>query len=92
MDFTPDQISAFRYWIQGYPNFYEPIVEEYFRVAGYRVLRRPALVGQADIQRVINALFDGCKRLGPGIESKAVIQYLKLEGLSLGLTRTLITA
>jgi len=55
VEFTPDQINAFRYWIQGYPNFYEPIVEEYFRVAGYRVLRRPALVGRADIQRVIDA-------------------------------------
>jgi hypothetical protein len=77
MEFTPDQISAFRYWIQGYPNFYEPIVEEYFRVAGYRVLRRPALVGQADIQRVINALFDGHKRLGPELDSKAAIRYLK---------------
>ncbi len=54
MEFTPDQIHAFRHWIQGYPNFYEPIVEEYFRVAGYQVLRRPALVGRADIQRVTN--------------------------------------
>ncbi len=77
MGFTPDQIHAFRYWIQGYANFYEPIVEEYFRVAGYRVLRRPALVGGADIQRVVNALFDGHKRLGPELDGKAAIRYLK---------------
>ena len=77
MDFTPDQIRAFRYWIQGYANFYEPIVEEYFRVAGYRVLRRPALVGQADIQRIVSALFDGHKQVGSEVESKAIIQYLK---------------
>jgi hypothetical protein len=77
MDFTPDQIRAFRYWIQGYPNFYEPIVEEYFRVAGYRVLRRPALVGGADIQRVINALFDGHKRLGPELDDKALRRHLE---------------
>jgi hypothetical protein len=42
MPASPDQVSAFRYWIHGYPNFYEPIVEEYFCVSGYRVLRRPA--------------------------------------------------
>jgi hypothetical protein len=77
MDFTPDQIRAFRYWIQGYANFYEPIVEEYFRVAGYRVLRRPAKVGRADIQRIVDALFDGYKRLGPEGDSQAVIRYLK---------------
>ncbi len=76
MDFTSDHIRAFRYWIQGYANFYEPIVEEYFRVAGYHVLRRPALVGQADIQRVINALFDGHKQLGSEVDSKAIVRYL----------------
>jgi hypothetical protein len=77
MELTPDRISAFRYWIQGYPNFYEPIVEEYFKVVGYRVLRRPALVGQADIQRVVNALFDGHKRLGPELDSKAIRRHLE---------------
>jgi len=74
---TPDQISSFRFWIQGYPNFYEPIVEEYFRVAGYRVLRRPALVGQADIQRVVNALFDGHRQLGPELDEKAIRRHLE---------------
>jgi hypothetical protein len=77
MEFTPDQIAAFRYWIQGYPNFYEPIVEEYFRVAGYRVVRRPALVGRADIQRVVDALFDGHKQLGPELDEKAIRAHLK---------------
>jgi hypothetical protein len=76
MDVTPDQIRAFRFWIQGYPNFYEPIVEEYFRVAGYRVLRRPALVGRADIQRVVDALFDGHKQLGPELDEKAIRAHL----------------
>jgi len=74
---TPDQISAFRYWIQGYANFYEPIVEEYFKVMGYRVLRRPALVGRADIQRVVNALFDGHKRLGPELDETAIRRHLE---------------
>ena len=69
MDFTPEQISAFRYWIQGYPNFYEPIVEEYFKVAGYRVLRRPALVHKRDIQHILNALFDGCQHLGTELDA-----------------------
>jgi hypothetical protein len=77
MEFTVDQIHAFRFWIQGYPNFYEPIVEEYFHVAGYQVLRRPAVVGQADLQRIISALFDGHKRLGPEVDAKAVMRYLK---------------
>ena len=74
---TPDQISAFRYWIQGYPSFYEPIVEEYFRVAGYRVLRRPALVGRADIQRVVNALFDGHRQLGSELDEPAIRRHLE---------------
>ena len=75
--FGPRQIRAFRYWIQGYPNFYEPIVEEYFRFAGYRVVRRPAMVGNADIQRIIDALFDGYKKLGKELDTAAVQRYLK---------------
>jgi hypothetical protein len=71
-----EQIRAFRYWIQGYPNFYEPIVEEYFKIAGYRVLRRPALVRKRDIQRVVNALFDGHKRLGAALDAVAVRKQL----------------
>ena len=77
MEFTSDQINAFRHWIQGYANFYEPIVEEYFKVTGYRVLRRPALVGRADIQRVVDALFDGHKQLGPELDEKAIRAHLQ---------------
>ena len=77
MEFTPDEIHAFRHWVQGYPNFYEPIVEEYFRVVGYRVLRRPALVGRADIQRVVDALFDGHKHLGPDLDEQAIRRHLE---------------
>jgi hypothetical protein len=77
MKLPPDQTSAFRYWIQGYPNFYEPIVEEYFRVTGYRVLRRPALVQKPDIQRIVNALFDGHKQLGPELDEAAIRRHLE---------------
>jgi hypothetical protein len=77
MEFSSEQIRAFRYWIQGYANFYEPIVGEYFRVAGYRVLRRPALVGRADIQRIVDALFDGHKRLGPELDDTAIRRHLE---------------
>ena len=77
IEFTPEQIRAFRYWIQGYANFYEPIVQEYFRVTGYRILRRPALVRRPDLQRVSDALFDGHKRLGPDLDARAVRAHLK---------------
>ncbi len=76
MEFNAEQIRAFRYWIQGYPNFYEPIVEAYFKTAGYRVLRRPALVRKRDIQHVVNALFDGHKRLGAALDAVAVRKQL----------------
>ncbi len=76
MEFNAEQIRAFRYWIQGYSNFYEPIVEAYFKIAGYRVLRRPALVRKRDIQRVVNALFDGHKRLGAALDAVAVRKQL----------------
>jgi|GEM_PF-2172842 len=77
MEHTPREIQAFRYWIQGYANFYEPIVVEYFRVTGYRLVHRPASVGQADIQRVIDALFDGQRKLGSEEAARAMIQHLK---------------
>jgi hypothetical protein len=77
MKFTSDQTSAFRFWIQGYANFYEPIVEEYFKVMGYHILRRPALVGRADIQHVVDALFDGHKRLGPELDETAIRRHLE---------------
>jgi len=77
MEFSADQVSAFRFWIQGYANFYEPIVEEYFRVSGYRVLRRPAVVGRSDIQRIVDALFDGRKRLGAELDEAAIRRHLE---------------
>ncbi len=77
MDFTPEQIHAFRYWIQGYANFYEPIVMEWFNVAGYRVLRRPAKVEKADIQKAIDALFDGRRKLGRELNVNEVIGLLQ---------------
>jgi len=76
MEFTPAQIRAFRYWIQGYPNFYEPIVGEYFRAMGYNV-QKTVIVGRADIQRVIDALFDGRKRLGPDLDAQAYVRHLE---------------
>ena len=77
MEFTSDQIRAFRYWIQGYPNFYEPIVGEYFRMTGYCVLPRPALVRKPDIQRIVNDLFDGHKQLGPELDNQAIRRHLE---------------
>ena len=77
MEFQANSVRAFRYWIQGYQNFYEPIVEAYFRHAGYTVLAHPAKVGAADIQRIVDALFDGHKRLGPDLDSRALQAYLK---------------
>ncbi|MGE5601605.1 MAG: hypothetical protein ACM30E_01060 [Nitrososphaerales archaeon] len=77
MEHTPAQIRAFRHWIQGYQNFYEPIVEAYFPVAGYTVLRRPAQVGKSDIQRIIDSLFEGTKRLGPELDSAAIQTSLR---------------
>jgi hypothetical protein len=77
MEFTPAQIRAFRYWIQGYQNFYEPIVEEYFKFAGYQVLAHPAQVTKADIERIRSALFDGRRKVGAGLDAKKIIQSLE---------------
>ena len=41
------------------------------------MLARPAKVGAADIQRIVDALFDGHKRLGPGLDGRALQAYLK---------------
>ena len=76
MTFTPDQIRAFRYWIQGYPKFYEPLVAEYFRVMGYQV-HETVTVRRSDIETTIERLFDGHKTLGPQVDSKAVIAHLR---------------
>jgi hypothetical protein len=77
MEHTSQQIRAYRYWIQGYQNFYEPIVEEYFKVAGYHVLAHPAQVAKADIERVRSALFDGRRKVGVGLDAKKIIQNLE---------------
>jgi hypothetical protein len=77
MEFSPAQIRAFRYWIQGYQNFYEPIVEEYFKIAGYHVLAHPAQVTRADIERIRSALFDGHRKVGAELNAKKVILSLK---------------
>jgi hypothetical protein len=77
MNRTPDEIRAFHFWVQGYPKFYEPIAEAYFPSVGYRVLQHPAIVGRADIQRIIDALFDGEKTLGPEVDARKVQTFLK---------------
>jgi len=76
MDFTPKQISNFRFWIQGYPLFYEPIVAEYFRVMGYRV-QKPVVVHKPDIQKTIDSIFDGHKKLGQDLNGEAIINHLR---------------
>jgi hypothetical protein len=76
MDFTKKQTSAYRFWIQGYSLFYEPLVAEYFRVMGYGV-EETVTVRKADIQRIIEALFDGHKKLGPDLDQQAVIEHLR---------------
>jgi hypothetical protein len=72
-----DRIEKFRYWIQGYPRFYEPIAEEYFRVLGYAIIRRPAAVTRYDIQRLIGRLYDGVQPTGPEIDRQKLINALK---------------
>lgn len=76
-EFSKREVSAFRYWIQGYPNFYEPIVEAYFRVIGYEVVRRPAQVNRQDIQRLITRLFDGTQAVGPELDRQRLVQALE---------------
>ena len=75
-EFKSRKVQAFRYWIQGYPNFYEPIVEEYFRVLGYEVVRRPAPVNRQDILRLRTYLFDGVRAIGPDLDQKTLVQAL----------------
>jgi hypothetical protein len=77
MEFQANSVRAFRYWIQGYQNFYEPIVEAYFCHAGYTVLAHPAKVGAAEIQQIVDALFDGHKRLGAELDGRALQALLK---------------
>ena len=70
MSYMARQIQAFRFWIQGYPSFYEPIVKEYMRIIGYQIIRSPAQVTSLDSQRLITRLFDGTQLIGPEIDDK----------------------
>jgi hypothetical protein len=76
MEFTPKQISNFRFWIQGYLLFYEPIVAEYFRVMGYEV-EDSVTIRKPDIQKTIDAIFDGRKKLGRELNKEAIINHLQ---------------
>jgi hypothetical protein len=76
MEFTPKQISNFRFWIQGYLLFYEPIAAEYFRVMGYEV-QDSVTVRKPDIQKAIDTIFDGHKKLGPDLNQEAIINHLR---------------
>jgi len=74
--FTPEQLRAFRYWIQGYQGFYEPLVAESFRCMGYSV-RRPATVSKMDLERLAQDLFDGRRKAGREVPISAVIEHLR---------------
>jgi hypothetical protein len=74
MEFGSDQIQAFRFWIQGYPNSCEPIVDEYFRAAGYSVLRRPALVLHPDIAEEIHAILSNTDPFDHDLEEQGDIE------------------
>ena len=76
MTFTPDQIRAFRFWIQGYPKFYEPLVAEYFRVMCYQV-QETITIRRPDIEHTISQLYDGHKTLGADLDTKSVIEHLR---------------
>jgi hypothetical protein len=77
MEFTTQQIRAFRFWIQGYQNFYEPIITEWFKIMGYTVIAHPAVVKKPDIQRIIDALYDGRKLLGRELDNRTIENYLR---------------
>lgn len=57
--YTAEEVKAFRYWIQGYARFYEPLVQAYFEAKGYKIVRHPAVIDRRDIQRIIADLYDG---------------------------------
>jgi hypothetical protein len=75
--FTDPDVRAFRYWIQGYPNFYEPLVSAYFTVQGYEVVAHPAIVRRPDIDRVVVNLRERHKRLGRDLDVQAVVRHLE---------------
>jgi len=75
-DFTEDRVRPFRFWIQGYQNFYEPLVAAYFEAHGYKA-KRPAVVSKAELQALADALFDGRKKVGSPVDVKRVIEHLR---------------
>ena len=76
MEHTPEQVSAFRYWIQGYQNLYEPLVAECLRCMGYSVTR-PATVSKAELEVLAQDLFDGPRRPGPEVDLEVVKEFLR---------------
>ena len=74
--FTQEQIRAFRYWIQGYQNFYEPLVASYFCAKGYTV-KRPAVVTKSELDALAQDLFDGRRKAGAQVSVPAVVQHLR---------------
>jgi len=74
--FTKQKIQAFRYWIQGYQNFYEPLVAECLRTMGYSVTR-PATVSKAELELLAQDLYDGRRKAGREVPVSAVIEHLR---------------
>jgi len=75
-DFSAQQIQAFRYWIQGYQNFYEPLVAECLRCMGYSVTR-PATISKAELELLAQDLFDGRRKAGTEVTVAAVVEHLR---------------
>jgi hypothetical protein len=75
-EFSPQQVQAFRYWIQGFHNFYEPLVVRYFEVRGYTVTR-PATIRKPELERLAQDLFDGRRSVGREVPVGRVIELLR---------------
>jgi hypothetical protein len=73
---TPHQIQAFRYWIQGYQNFYEPIIRECFRLQGYTVVQ-PGFITRAELQQLADDLFNGHMAVAPEVPIRDVVSLLR---------------
>lgn len=71
--FTPEEVTAFRYWIQGFHNFYEPLVAAYFEAEGYTVTR-PATVRKPELDRLAQDLFDGRRSVGAEVPQERVVE------------------
>ena len=74
--FSPQQVQAFRYWIQGYQNFYEPLVASHFCAKGYTV-KRPAVITKSELDLLAQDLFDGRRKAGAQVSVPAVVQHLR---------------